>query len=81
MTDSVKLNKEYDSQIREFCQRFEDSIKAVDKKLESRTAYVFLFNRDVNDSVGNVDIASNLSTESIILTLQSAIDNLKKQAH
>ncbi len=81
MTDSEKLNKEYDFEIRKFCQRFEDSIKAIEKKLESRTAYVFLFNRDINDSVGNVDVASNLSTESIIHTLQEIIDTLNKQAH
>lgn len=75
MTIKATLDKRYSDMLKRFCRHFEKTVDPLDKTRGTKTGYVFIFDRSGSDSTdpGYVDIASNLTTESIINTLEAAL--------
>jgi len=81
MSSVDKINQEYYLIIREFCRRFENKINPIDQKAASRTGYIFLFDRSAGNKNAHelVDVASNLTNETMIGVLESALATIKKE--
>jgi hypothetical protein len=69
--DSVQ--KEYDEYVRKFCDKFEDGIKIADERNNTKTGFVFVFVREIDP--GCIDVASNLSSDSVKNVLEMALSN------
>jgi len=72
MSDDL-VQTEYNEWVQKFCDKFEDGIKIADERNNTRTGFVFVFVREVNK--GSIDIASNLTSETIKDILEMALSN------
>ncbi len=66
-------NREYATFITLFCEKFERGLNHANKESGDRAAFAFLIVRDAEDINGHVDIASNMSTDSVIDVLEEAL--------
>jgi len=65
------MPNEYEVYLKMFCQRFEDSLKEIEKRNGFRSGFIFMFVRD--DKTDCTDIASNLTIDTQKLILKEAL--------
>lgn len=70
-------NKFYERILVRFLLRLESIINLVNKKNNTKAAYMFLIIRDSDDLPGNIDLLSNMATSSIIHVLEEALFTAK----
>ncbi len=71
----MKTNDEYyNENLKRLFGRLEEGIEISNKKYNTKAAYMFLAIRDFHALKGNIDIISNVTTPSIILILEAALD-------
>lgn len=71
------IKKHYHKNLYHFIKNFETQLKCQNKKFKTRHAYIMLIIRD--PSKGNIDICSNLETESITYILEEALRSIKEK--
>jgi hypothetical protein len=71
------IQKEYSEYVERFCDNFMQGIEIADKSNNTKTGFVFLFIRE--ESADCIDIASNLSSDSIKNVLEMALSNTDDQ--
>lgn len=71
-----EINERYERSLIEFMELFETNLNRLNEMTGSKSAFITLFIRDPSE--GNVDIASNLTTESLIPILEFALLNAKE---
>lgn len=74
-SNNKDVTLEYDRLLIKFMELFEIKLQRLNYMTGSKAAYVTLIIRD--PSVGNVDIASNLTTKSLIKILEFALLSAK----
>ena len=76
LTDD-EVSEQYEKSLIEFMELFETKLNRLNEMTGSKAAYITLFVRD--PSIGNVDIASNMTTESLIPILEFALESAKRE--
>ena len=72
-------DKFYTVWLERFCAKLEEGLVIANKEHDSRAAYVMLIIRDSDNPAGNIDIASNMSTDSIQHILEESINTIKRR--
>ncbi len=73
----AEIDERYEKSLIAFLHAFEAQLDIQNKKTGSKHAFIMLMIRD--PSVSNVDIASNLTTKSLIPILESALKTAKDE--